>query len=49
MTCKELNLWLLATDLLASPPREVRSHLDVCSPCHQRHHRLLNLNEKVHD
>jgi hypothetical protein len=49
MTCKELNLWLLATDLLASPPREVRSHLDVCSHCHQQHHRLLRLNEKVHD
>jgi hypothetical protein len=49
MTCKEMNLWLLATDLLASPPREVRSHLDSCHRCHQQHHRLLHLHETVHD
>jgi len=47
MTCKELNLWLLATDLLATPPREVRNHLDDCGSCQLRHQRLLNLNETV--
>jgi len=47
MTCKELNLWLLATDLLATPPREVRSHLNDCGRCQQQHQRLLYLNESV--
>jgi hypothetical protein len=49
ITCKELYLWFLATDLLATPPREVRVHIDDCPRCRQRHQRLLNLNAVVHD
>ncbi len=49
MTCKELNLWLLAADLQAAPPREVRSHLEVCPRCQRYQQRLQQLNDTARD